>query len=243
MSSEAVPIWDAETTEEVPSFKISISSHVNFQHARDVVLGTLDRHGFPRKDVIITICGRSNEPPELVETGPDSEVIIYVPTNCFEYSQAYAISEFIDHPRVKADYYLTFHDTCIVLETFERCAKNFVLEMKRRDVDLLYALRTKQFNLAGFTYRYLKEHGHNYNRDIDKPMGWVAEHGGYLSYLSFLPPERVGAMECEYFYQQGIPLYSDLIRHPIYVASMGIVKFVCNNDADVNPPWQERVRP
>lgn len=230
-------------TTVVPSFKISISSHVNFQHARNVLLGTFDKHGVSRKDVIVTICGRSNEPEEIVETGPDSEVLIYVPTNCYEFSQAYGISKFIDHPRVKADYYVTFHDTCIVLETFEECIKRFVAEMKSRDLDLMYGLRTKQFNLAGFTYRYLKNHGHNYNRDIDKPMAWAAEHGGELSYLSFLPPDRVGAMECDYYYQPGARLYSDLIRHPIHVASMGIVKFVCNNDADVNPPWQERHRP
>lgn len=232
-----------ETMEVVPSFKISISSHVNFKHARDILLGTFDRYNVPRKDIIITICGRTNEPPEIVETTPDSEVIIYVPTNCFEYSQAYGISTFIDHPRVKADYYITFHDTCIILETFEQCTKNFIHEMKRRDVDLLYALKTQQFNLVGFSYKYIKENGHNYNRDMDKPMAWVAEHGGYLSYLSFIPPERVGAMDCQYKYEPGVCLYSDLIRHPIYVESMGIVKFVCNNDADVNPPWQERVRP
>jgi hypothetical protein len=228
---------------DVPSFKISVSSHVNFSHAREVLLSTFDKYQVPRRDVIVTICGRSNEPPEIVENGPDREVYIYVPENCYEYSQAYAISQFIDHPRVKADYYVSFHDTCILTERFQGCMVNYVQEMRRQNLDLLYALASKQFNLAGFSHQYIKEHGHNYNRTIDKPTGWVAEHGGYLSYLSFVPPEKVGAMDCAYGYEPGVPLYSDLIRHPIHVASMGIIKFVCNNDADVNPPWQERVRP
>lgn len=229
--------------EDTPSFKISISSHVNFKHARDVLLRSFDKFGVPRKDVIITICGRSNEAPEIVETDPDKEVIIYVPENCFEMSQAYGLYVFLDHPRVKADYYITFHDTCIITETFQECMKNYSREMRRRDVDLLYALQTKQFNLAGFSYEYIKRHGHNYNRTIDKPIAWQAEHGGLLSYSSFVPPERVSAFDCPYHYEPGVLLYSDLVRHPIAVASMGIFKYVCNNDMDINPPWQERVRP
>lgn len=236
---------DTETPTPVPAptYKLSISSHVNFKHARDVLLDTFDKYGVPRKDVIVTICGRSNEPPEIVETDPDKEVVIYVPENCFEMSQAYGLSVFIDHPRVSADYYITLHDTCIITETFQQCMDNYATEMKRRDVDLLYALATKQFNLAGFSRQYIKDHGHNYNQTIDKPIAWQAEHGGLLSYSSFVPPERVSAFDCPYRYEPGVLLYSDLVRHPIYVASMGIFKFVCNNDADVNPPWQERVRP
>lgn len=234
---------EVEEEISVPSYKISVSSHVNFSTAREALFHTFAKYNVPRSNVILTICGRTNEPPELVDTGPDSEVIIYVPENCFEYSQAYAIHKFVDHPRVRADYYITFHDTCIITDTFEQRVKELAIEMKKRDVDVLYALKTKQFNLGGLSYHFMKEHGHNYNQTIDKPTGWVAEHGGKLSYLSFVPPEKVSAMDCGYHYQQGIPLYSDLIRHPIYVESMGIVKFVCNNDAHVNPPWQERVRP
>lgn len=228
---------------EDPTFKISISSHVNYGYALNVLLASLDTHGVPRKDVVITVCGRSNEPPEIVETGPDSEVIIYVPTNCYELSQAYGIHHFLDHPRVRADYYITIHDTSVATETFGERMKEYAKEMKERDVDVMYALKTKQLNLAGLSYKFMKEHGHNYNKDIDKPAAWVAEHGGELSYLSFVPPERVGAFDCSFYYQPGQPLYSDLIRHPILIESMGIVKFVCNDTKDVNPPWQERHRP
>lgn len=229
--------------DSTPSYKISISSHVNYRHAIDVLFQSFQRNNVSRKDVIVTICGRSNEPPEIVETGPDTETIIYVPTNCYEMSQAYGIHLFADHPRVRADYYITFHDTSIITQTFTNCMNNYAREMKKRDVDVLYALKTKQLNLVGLSYKFMKEHGHNYNRNIDKPAAWVAEHGRELSYLSFVPPDKVSAIDCEFHYQGGTPLYSDIIRHPVYVASMGIIKFVGNATEGINPPWQERHRP
>lgn len=225
------------------SYKISISSHVNYKNALAILLKSFDDNGMSRKDVVITICGRSNEPPEIVETGADTETLIYVPKNCYEMSQAYGVHLFADHPRVRADYYITFHDTSIITDRFNECVKNYANEMKKRDVDVLYALRTKQLNLVGLSYNFMKVHGHNYNKDIDKPAAWVAEHGREMSYLSFVPPERVGAMDCGFHYQSGHPLYSDIIRHPVYVESMGIVKFVANASEGINPPWQERQRP
>lgn len=226
-----------------PTFKISISSHVGYTYALNVLLNSFDRHDISRKDVIVTICGREGEPPEIIETDPDREVIIYVPRNCYEMSHVYGVSCFIDHPRVKADYYITIHDTSLATEKFQDCMKIYANEMKKRDLDVLYALQTRQLNLAGFSYAFMKEHGHNYNKDIDKPAAWDAEHGGTLSYQSFVPPERVGQFECGFKYESGMPLYSDIVRHPIYIASMGIVKFVANNDNDINPPWQDRQRP
>lgn len=226
-----------------PTYKISVNSHINYKYALDVLLSSFDTFGVSRKDIIVTICGRANEPPELIETSPDNEVIIYVPKNCYDLSHAYGIHKFIDHPRVKADYYIGIHDTCVITEHFQQCMKNYVKKMKDNNLDLLHALRTKQLGLAGFSYQFMKDHGHNYDKEIDKPTAWGAEHGEYLSYRSFLPPEKVGAIECEFHYDLGRPLYSDLVRHPIYIGSMGIIKFVCNDMKEVNPPWQERQRP
>lgn len=229
--------------DDTPSYKISVNSHVNYGYALDILLQSFDELGFPRSNVIVTICGRSNEPPELVETSPDREVVIYVPKNCYDLSHAYGIHRFIDHPRVKADYYIGIHDTCVVTNSFEECMKQYVQKMREGDLDVLYALRTKQLGLAGLSYQFMRDHGHNYNQEIDKPGAWDAEHGGKLSYLSFVPPERVGALDFGFHYDPGRPLYSDIVRHPIVIGSMGIIKFVCNDKIDINPPWQERQRP
>ncbi len=232
-----------EPVENKPTFKISVNSHINYTQALQNLLISFDRVGFPRKDVVVTICGRTDQPVEIVEASPESEVIIYVPKNCYDLSHAFGIHSFVDHPRVTADYYIGIHDTCIATEDFPMRMKKYAREMMDRNLDLLYALNTKQLGLAGFSYNFMKEHGHNYDREIDKPMAWAAEHGEELSYLSFVPPEKVGNFDCPFHYEHGRPLYSDLIRHPIYIGSMGIIKFVCNDSAGVNPPWQERVRP
>ena len=231
------------TPENCPSFKISVNSHVNYGLALQTLLHSLDCVGFPRKDVIVTICGRSGHPIELIEISPDREVIIYVPKNCYDLSHAFGIHSYIDHPRVKADCYIGIHDTCVAVNEFPLRMREYAQALMRYNFDVLYALETKQLGLAGFSYHFMKEHGHNYDREIDKPMAWAAEHGHELSYLSFVPPEKVGHFKCPFHYETGQPLYSDLIRHPIHIGSMGIVKYVCNDDADKNPPWQQRVRP
>ena len=243
MSKAEEAISSGVVDDVVPSFKISVSSHVNYGHALNIFLESFDKIGVSRKDIIVTICGRKDEPIELVETTPDREIIIYVPKNCYDLSHVFGLYNFIDHPRVKADYYINIHDTCIITEHYTECITKFVQEMYRQNLDVLYALKTRQLNLVGMTYQFVKDHGHNYDKEIDKPAAWDAEHGGKLSYSSFVPPERVGQIDCPFTYQGGIPVYSDIIRHPIYIASMGIIKFVANDNADVNPPWPQRIRP
>ena len=232
-----------DTSVHTPSFKISVSSHVNYGHALNIFLDSFDKSGVSKKDIVVTICGSKDEPVEIIETTPDREVIIYVPKNCYDLSHAFGLYNFIDHPRVKADYYINIHDTCIITEYYADRIAKFVQEMYRQNLDVMYALKTRQLNLVGMSYKFIKDHGHNYDKEIDKPAAWGAEHGGDLSYSSFVPPERVGQFDCPFTYQPGIPIYSDIIRHPIYIESMGIVKFVANDRADVNPPWQQRIRP
>lgn len=227
----------------MPTFKISVNSHVNYARALSNLLASFDRIGFPRSNVVVTVCGRAGHLPELVDIGPDREVFIYVPKNCYDLSHAYGVHCFADHPRVKADYYIGIHDTCIALGDFKERMEAYAMKMADRNLDVLYALGTRQLGLAGFSHAFMKEHGHNYDKEIDKPTAWGAEHGEYLSYQSFVPPEKVGHIDCPFHYMGGQPLYSDIVRHPIHIQSMGIIKFVANNDSDVNPPWQQRQRP
>lgn len=208
-----------------------------------MLLKSCDHHGFPRNKLIVTICGRNDQPVELVDLGEDREVRIYVPKNCYDLSHVYAIHHFIDHPKVSADYYIGIHDTCVITETFAAMTAQYAETMKHRNLDVLYALRTRQLGLAGFSQSFMRKYGLNYNQEIDKPQAWAAEHGGELSYSSFVSPDKVGEIDCDFMYGVGQAIYSDIIRHPIHIASLGMIKFVANDGKNVNPPWQERKRP
>lgn len=223
------------------SYMLVINSHKNYASARHHLLESLRAQNFPFSNVIVVIAGSDEE--ALHDYGPDREIEIFVQNNAYDLTHAYGVHRFLEHPRVQSDVYMVIHDVCIATDKFTECYENFVKRMREDALDVLYAFKSKQLGLIGLSQRFYKEHGGHYHVTIDKGIAWQAEHGGQYAYSSYVAEEKVSSMEGEVRY--GIPsqVYgSDIYRHPVYVPSMGLYKFVAN-DGPINPPYQKRVYP
>lgn len=220
---------------------IVVNSHRNYGIARFMLLNSMRECGFPMNKVIVVIAGSDRDCIE--DFGMDNEVYIHVQNNCYDLTHAFGVFKHIDHPRVKAEYYVCIHDCCTVLPDFEARASAFLTKMKTEDLDVLYAVKDRKLGLVGLSHSFMKHHGHNYYRNINKSVAWEAEHGRGIAYSAFVPPEKVSQCDCGYSYSPAIQIYgSDIYRHPILIESLGIVKYVAN-DGKINPVWQKRVYP
>lgn len=220
---------------------ILVASHVNYQKAWAILRKTLEDAKVPMQEVIVVTAGADKE---FCVVRENLETIIGVPYNFYEMTAVYGLHRFIDHPVLKSSSYLMLHDTCIVEPDFYPKYKAYLESMEEKGLDVYHAIKDMRLNIVGLSYNLIKNHGHNYALNGDKPMAWDAEHGGKYSFRSYVPTEKVGSDENVLSYGPGQDIYgSNLIRHPVRMASVGVVKFVANNDAHVNPPWQERHYP
>lgn len=218
-----------------------INSHKNYGIARQQLLLSLENQSFPLSQVIVVIAGSDEE--ALHEYGPHREIEIYVKNNAYDLTHAYGVHRFLEHPRVQSDVYMVIHDVCIATNMFTQCYENFIKRMRDEDLDVLYAFKSKQLGLLGLSQRFYKDHGGHYNVTIDKGIAWQAEHGGQYAYSSYVQDDKVSEMDGEVMYGRPSQIYgSDIYRHPVYVPSMGLYKFVAN-DGPINPPYQQRVYP
>lgn len=221
---------------------ILVASHINYQKAWEYLRASLLKANVPMSEVILVIAGADKE--LCMMKHPEEETIIAVPYNFYEMTAVYGLHRFIDHPRLKADNYLLLHDTCAVTSDFYPKYKAYLQRMKERQLDVFHALKDMRLNIVALSYDFIKTYGHHYNIDGDKPMAWDAEHGGKYSFRTYVSEDKVGSDENVLSYGHGIDLYgSKLIRHPVYMETVGVIKFVANNDAHINPPWQERHYP
>lgn len=221
---------------------ILVASHVNYHQAWGALRQSLLDAHVPMSEVILVIAGADKE--VCIMEKEDKETVIAVPYNFYEMTAIYGLHRFIDHPRLKADNYLLLHDTCAVTADFYPKYKAYLQTMKTKRLDVYHALKDMRLNIVALSYDFIKTYGHHYALDGDKPMAWDAEHGGKYSFRSFVPADKVGSDENVLSYGRGQDIYgSKLIRHPVLMETVGVIKFVANNDAEVNPPWQERHHP
>lgn len=220
---------------------ILVASHVSYQKAWGALKHSLLEAQIDMSNVILVIAGAPNE---CCEMRKGMETIITVPYNFYEMSAVYGLHRFIDHPRLRAANYLLLHDTCVVTKDFKEKHGVFLQDMTEKGLDVYHAVKDMRVNVLGLSYDFIKMHGQNYGINGDKPAAWHAEHGGALSFRSFVPPQRVSSCGDMLSFGPGQDIYgSKLIRHPINIKCIGVIKFVANDDKDVNPPWQDRSFP
>lgn len=220
---------------------IVVNSHKYYGIARMHLLSSLQRVGYPLGKVIFVIAESDRDDIDVF--GDNDEVYIHVQNNCYDLTHAYGIHKHLDHPRVKSDYYVCIHDCCIAMPDFAEKTNEFIETMKNQKVDVLYALKDRKLGLVGLSYKFMKDHGHQYYRNVNKGVAWEAEMGRGIAYSNFVSPDKVGQADCMYYCHPGIKCYdSDIYRHPIPIKSLGIIKFVAN-DGPINPVWQKRYYP
>jgi len=218
-----------------------VASHVNYEQAWQVLRQSLLDAGCPLTQVVRVVAGADKE---VCLVPDDAEVTIGVPYNFFEMTAVYGLHRFVDHPRLRADRYLLLHDTSVVLPDFMPKCHAFFEAMAAGDFDVYHAIKDMRLNIAALSYAFVKTHGAYYGRNGDKIMAWAAEHGAEHSFRRMVPPERVGAGEDALTFGGGERVYgSNIVRHAVRLERLGVVKFVCNDDAEVNPPWQQRDHP
>lgn len=220
---------------------IVVNSHKYYGIARMYLLDSLRKIGFPLDKVIVVIAGSDRDDIDII--ADNREVYIHVQNNCYDLTHAFGIYKHIDHPRVKADYYVCIHDCCVATSSFTTKTQEFYQKMVDEKLDVLYALKDRRLGLVGLSYNFMKNHGHRYYLSINKGVAWEAEHGRGMAYSAFVPPEKVSQCDCTFSYQPAVQFYdSDIYRHPIMIESLGLVKFVAN-DGKINPVWQQRYYP
>lgn len=227
------------------SFRVVVGSHVNYGLALGYMLQSIKDRGFPMGQVIVVIAGA--EADALVDKGPDDIVILYARINAYDLTHVSAIHRHIDHPRIAADAYVVVHDCCLAQEAFPERVEASARELLERDLDVLYACADRKLGLATLSRSFYERFGPRYDRTLPKTEAWDAEEQRprSLAYGLAAGPDKTAHADCRYFYGPGSRIYpgSDIVRHPIQIDSLGIVKFVANNDADKNPPWEDRIRP
>lgn len=220
---------------------IVVNSHKNYGVALFHLLESLRAIQYPMKNVIIVIGGSDRDDIDIL--GEDREVYIHVQNNCYDLTHAYGIYKHIDHPRVISDYYACIHDCCIAMKDFQEKTDAFLQKMRDEHLDVLYALNDRRLGLVGLSNSFMRHHGHNYYRTINKGVAWEAEHGRGIAYSAFVEPQKVSQCDCSFKLQPAIKCYdSDIYRHPTIVQSLGLIKFVAN-DGPINPVWQLRYYP
>jgi hypothetical protein len=218
-----------------------VASHVKYEYAWQVLRRSLLDAGWPLTRVVRVVAGADQEACVVL---PDAEVTIAVPFNFYEMTAVYGLHRFIDHARLRADRYLLIHDTCIVQTGFPVKCEAFFETMRTGGYDVYHGIDFMNLNIVALTYDFVKEHGARYGRDGDKHAAWNAELGGDNSFRSLVAPNKVGAGKDPFVFGGGHRVYgSDIVRHAVELPTLGVVKFVANNDADVNPPWQQRDHP
>lgn len=220
---------------------IVVNSHKFYGIARLHLLNSLKEIGYPLNRVIIVIAGSDRDDIDVF--GDDQEVYIHVQNNCYDLTHAYGVYKHLNHPRVKSDYYVCIHDCCVARPDFAVKTDMFVQIMRAQNLDVLYAVADRKLGLVGLSYEFMRDHGHQYYRNINKGVAWEAEMGRGIAYSNFVAPHKVSQVACPYQYSPAVRCYdSDIYRHPIAIDSMGIIKFVAN-DGSINPVWQKRYYP
>jgi hypothetical protein len=221
---------------------IIVASHINYKQAWETLRSSFLDAGVPLSEVIVVIAGA--ERLECQDNVPDHEIYITVPYNFYEYTAVYGVHMFMDRPRVKDTCYLLVHDTSVALSDFYNAYKLQKEMVERDNLQLLYLTPSKQLNQVILSYEFIKTYGSHYGFTAGKDLGWKYEHGHQGSFISFADPTRVRAIGVPVSYGPGIKYQnSDIVRHPVIIEPIKLVKYVANNDAHINPPWQERVRP
>lgn len=226
-----------------PSFKLVVGSHVNYGLALRYMLESLRAVQYPMKDVLVIIAGADSERVE--EKGEDQETFLYSEINAYDGTHCAIIQKHLDHPRVAADVYVNVHDCCVAMRGFPQKVKEMAERLVTENLDVLYACKNRKLGLAALSRGFYERFGHLYNRNMPKTALWDAEEqrAGSLAYSLLAGEEKTSQLDAEYGYGPGSKVYgSDIIRHPIFISSLHLQKFVANND-DINPPWYERARP
>lgn len=220
---------------------IVVNSHKNYGVALLHLLESLRAIQYPMHKVIVVVAGSDRDDIDVL--GEDREVYIHVQNNCYDLTHAYGIYKHIDHPRVVSDYYVCIHDCCVALAKFAEKTQAFLHKMRAEGLDVLYALGDRRLGLVGLSYSFMRNHGHNYYRNINKGVAWEAEHGRGIAYSAFVDPQKVSQCDCPVLLQPALQCYeSDIYRHPVHIDSLDIIKFVAN-DGKINPVWQLRYYP
>jgi len=221
---------------------IVVASHVNYQKAWDTLKHSFRTHGVSMKDVIVVVAGSTSE--DIIVQGPDTEVYITVPYNFYEYTAVYGVSKFIDHERVKDTAYVLIHDTSIAMDGFAQAAVELCKRVEQEGLELLFLTESKQLNQVVLSYDFIKTYGHHYGITAGKDRAWHLEHGQEGSFISYANQEKVRNTNNKIRYLPAIKyMDSDILRHPVMIEPLRLLKLVANNDEGVNPPWQKRTYP
>jgi hypothetical protein len=145
---------------------------------------------------------------------------------------------------VKDGAYLLVHDTSVALEGFAEASKDVCKRVCDEGLELLFLTESKQLNQVVLSYDFIKQHGHHYGITAGKDRAWHLEHGQEGSFIWYANKDKVANTTNKISYLPAIKyMDSDILRHPVRIEPIHLLKLVANNDEGVNPPWQKRTYP
>lgn len=214
---------------------IVIVSHPKYDEALNTLLLSLKGKWDPKNIIIVM----NQSPIDKISTHPDEYMIFNTTYNIYEYT-AFFVPEAINAS--SEDAFLLLHDTSYADLHFKYKAEKLFSDMKKQDLDVLWASAHGQCNICVFNYKAANEVTRIFrgNKEIDKMYAIQMEWGNHPHSLKKNKNikqafHRIRAICDDKFYQ---PYTSGHNRKKIYYPSLDIDKYFVHIEKSEDHPQE-----